>query len=208
MYEVIKSRLEQGGYIFEDAENRIHYLVAVGQLDPNQAKELTAIARAKADLPSATDEKVMALAEQTESIMDTLNQTSEMLELIRPAAQQVAAETYDDTELVASSALFEDWQVDTSYKTGTILRHNEKLYRVQQAHTSKSHQPPDATGMLAIYTTIQAPTSDGKVLPWIYGEAVSIGDKRSYEGKIYECYASAGANIWTPDIVPAIWRIV
>lgn len=208
MYEIIRSRMEQGGYAFEDAEKRVHYLVAAGQLDPDQAEELISIAKIKADLPSATDEKIMELAAQTEAISDTLAQTSAMLALIRPAAQQMAAETYDDTELVSSAALFEDWQADTSYKASTILRHNGKLYRVQQIHTSKSHQPPDATGMLAIYTPVQAPTSDGKVLPWVYGEAVSIGDKRSYEGKIYECYASAGANIWTPDIVPAIWRIV
>lgn len=44
--------------------------------------------------------------------------------------------------------------------------------------------------------------------PWVYGEAVSIGDRRrdEYNGLVYEVYASAGDNLCPPHEVLNIWR--
>ena len=81
-----------------------------------------------------------------------------------------------------------------------------RLYRVEQAHTAQAHQPPGGDGMLAVYRPLQEP---GEVLPWVYGEAVSIGDRRidPTDGLVYEVYAEAGANLWEPHTAPAIWRL-
>lgn len=208
MYEILKSELEKGGYTLENAKKRIYYLVGVDQLTPEQAEELTAIAEAKADIPSATDAKVTELAQQAEEVQQAVAEASALLTLMRPAVQYVAAETYDDDQLMAAAELFDVWGPDKDYKGGELLRHESMLYRVQQAHTSQAHQPPGSAGMLAVYVPIQQPAEDGQVLPWISGEALDIGDKREYNGVVYELYAPAGVNIWPPDTVPAIWRVV
>lgn len=44
--------------------------------------------------------------------------------------------------------------------------------------------------------------------PWVYGEAVSIGDRRrdTDNGLLYEVYAAAGDNLYPPHEVPAVWK--
>lgn len=46
--------------------------------------------------------------------------------------------------------------------------------------------------------------------PWVYGEAVSFGDRRrdEYNGLLYEVYAAAGDNLYPPHEVPAVWKRV
>ena len=45
--------------------------------------------------------------------------------------------------------------------------------------------------------------------PWVYGEAVKIGDRRrDTNGLLYEVYAPAGDNLYSPDQVPAVWKRV
>lgn len=104
--------------------------------------------------------------------------------------------------------LFAEWAVGVPYAEGTVLRHGDGLYRVVQAHTSQGHQVPGGEGMLAIYAPVQLPAQDGGVLPWVSGEALDIGDRREYNGVVYEVYAPAGVNIWAPSDVPAIFRVV
>lgn len=47
---------------------------------------------------------------------------------------------------------------------------------------------------------------------WVYNETVSIGDRRwtnvNGEKILYEVYAAAGDNLYSPDKVPAIWKRV
>lgn len=46
--------------------------------------------------------------------------------------------------------------------------------------------------------------------PWLYGEAVEIGDRRRDETNnlLYEVFASAGDNLYPPSQVPAVWKRV
>ena len=103
-------------------------------------------------------------------------------------------------------SLYPEWEAGAAYGKGALLRHGGRLYRVEQAHTAQAHQPPGGEGMLAVYRPLQEP---GEVLPWVYGEAVSIGDRRidPSDGRIYEVYNEAGANLWEPHTAPAIWRL-
>lgn len=112
-----------------------------------------------------------------------------------------------DEQAVQVPELYPVWQPDTAYETGKIVYYVDCIYRVEQAHTSQSHQPPGSEGMLAVYRPIRA--ADG-IYTWLYGEAVEIGAKRidPTDGLLYEVYTPAGANIWEPHTVPAIWRLV
>lgn len=123
------------------------------------------------------------------------------------AAVQLYAGTLSDEEAIQVDSLYPEWEAGAAYDKGALLRHEGRLYRVEQAHTAQAHQPPSGEGMLAVYRPLQEP---GEVLPWVYGEAVSIGDRRidPSDGLVYEVYAEAGANLWEPHEVPAIWRLV
>lgn len=122
------------------------------------------------------------------------------------AAVQLYAGTLSDEEAIQVDSLYPEWEAGAAYGKGALLRHGGRLYRVEQAHTAQAHQPPSGEGMLAVYRPLQEP---GEVLPWVYGEAVSIGDRRidPSDGRIYEVYAEAGANLWEPHTAPAIWRL-
>lgn len=123
------------------------------------------------------------------------------------AAVQLYAGTLSDGQAVTVESLYPLWEAGAAYEKGALLRHGGRLYLVEQAHTAQAHQPPSGEGMLAVYRPLQEP---GEVLPWVYGEAVSIGDRRidPSDGRIYEVYAEAGANLWEPHTAPAIWRLV
>ena len=123
------------------------------------------------------------------------------------AAVQLYAQTLSDEQAATVESLYPPWEAGAAYEKGALLRYGGRLYRVEQAHAAQEHQPPGGEGMLAVYRPIQEP---GEVLPWVYGEAVAIGDKRidPTDGLVYEVYAEAGANIWEPHEVPAIWRLV
>ena len=122
------------------------------------------------------------------------------------AAVQLYAGTLSDEEAIQVDSLYPEWEAGAAYGKGALLRHGGRLYLVEQAHTAQAHQPPGGEGMLAVYRPLQEP---GEVLPWVYGEAVSIGDRRidPSDGRIYEVYAEAGANLWEPHTAPAIWRL-
>lgn len=72
MYEVMKGRLEQGGYTLANAQARIDYLVAQGRITPDEAAELQGIAEAKADVPSETAMQVEALTARQNMLEDCL----------------------------------------------------------------------------------------------------------------------------------------
>lgn len=43
---------------------------------------------------------------------------------------------------------------------------------------------------------------------WAYGEHLQLGERRSWEGILYEVYAPAGDNLYSPDQVPAVFKRV
>jgi hypothetical protein len=111
----------------------------------------------------------------------------------------------DDEKLLESAALWPEWTAGTAYAKEDLVNHAGQLYRVAQAHTSQVDQSPGESWMLAIYVPIQIPKTD-EILPWISGENLSIGDKRIYNGTIYEVIQLPFPNIWPPPDVPALWK--
>ncbi len=92
---------------------------------------------------------------------------------------------------------------------GTVVTYNNIKYLVMQSVTPIETQPPNATGMLAIYK----PYRDSDEYPWLYGEYVEIGWIRNVvneNDKIvrYRAIQDPNANIYSPEIVPNIWEVV
>lgn len=45
--------------------------------------------------------------------------------------------------------------------------------------------------------------------PWRSGETLAVGDRRAYEGVLYEVIqAHTTQDDWTPDVVPALWAVL
>lgn len=123
------------------------------------------------------------------------------------AVVQMYAAGLDDAQAVTVSSVYPAWAAGVEYAAQAIIRHGDRLYRVEQAHTAQAHQPPGGEGILAIYRPIR-PTA-AEPLPWIYGEPVEISDKRidPEDGNVYVVYTPAGANVWPPHDAPTIWQV-
>ncbi|MDR3050504.1 MAG: hypothetical protein LBU67_02120 [Oscillospiraceae bacterium] len=126
---------------------------------------------------------------------------------LRALVQASVRELTDEALAALDAEGFDAWRPGAAYQAGQVVAHGDGLYRVEQAHTGQAHQPPGGVGMLAVYRPIQAQTAEG-IAPWMNGEAVEIGDRRGYNGKVYEAYAPVGANLWPPDTAPSIWKYV
>lgn len=95
---------------------------------------------------------------------------------------------------------------------GQVISHNGIKYKVMQSVTPIESQPPNATGMLAIYK----PYRDDEEYEWLYGEYVEIGWIRytitgTEEEPIinrYKAIQDPNANIYSPELIPAIWVLI
>lgn len=121
---------------------------------------------------------------------------------------QTLAPALTDAQALTVKDAWPVWTAGGEYAEGEIAQYGDGLYRVMQAVAAQAHQPPDAEGMLAVYKPIQI-AQEGEALPWVEGEHVEQGQRRRYEGVVYECVqADAGANVHAPPLVPAVWTEV
>ena len=126
-------------------------------------------------------------------------------EAVRLARRSAAAETaYTDEEALELPDLLPAWEealaAGAQLAAGTCLTKDGQVYRVVQAVTPQSHQPPDGEGMLAVYRPISpghAGTADDPI-PWEYGMDCLAGQYFSYEGHIYRVAAGG-------DMIPCVW---
>lgn len=93
--------------------------------------------------------------------------------------------------------------IGTLVKQGAIIKYEDIKYLVMQSVTPIESQLPSNTGMLAIYK----PYREKGVYEWLYGEYCVIGDIRTYNGVTYVAVQDPNTNIYTPNLVPAIWQV-
>lgn len=84
---------------------------------------------------------------------------------------------------------------------GELYRYNGVVVQVRQSH-QRTIYPPEQTPALF---NIWRPEVPGQ--PWIAGEQVSVGTRRTYGGVLYECLQAHVAQAdWTPPVTPALWK--
>lgn len=96
--------------------------------------------------------------------------------------------------------LFPAWQFDTLYSKGVRLRYADKLWRVEQTHTSQADWLPDITP--ALYTEVAKP---GEIPVWRQPtgaqDAYMTGDKVHYPDEQGPVYVSImDYNTYAPDV--------
>ena len=116
------------------------------------------------------------------------------------ASIKAARKKMPDEDTLDIMDFFPEWAVGVQYDINDKVRHNGKLYKVVQAHTSQVDWTPDVTP--ALYTEIAKP---GEIPVWRQPtgaqDAYAKGDRVHYptaEDPIYE--STVDANVWAPNV--------
>lgn len=93
--------------------------------------------------------------------------------------------------------------IGESLEEGAVVSKYEVKYKVMNKIDKVLEiQPPDGDGMLALYK----PYRDDGLYEWLYGEYVEVGWQRVWNDVIYTAIQDPNANIYNPDLVPAVWE--
>ena len=121
-----------------------------------------------------------------------------------------ASASLPDEDAIEAVELFENWEVGQVYEVGKRIRYkvNDKLYKVNQAHTSQADWTPDITP--ALYTEVAKP---GEIPVWKQPtgaqDAYNTGDKVHYptiNDPVYE--STVDNNVWSPEAYPQGWKLI
>lgn len=134
------------------------------------------------------------------------NDVLEQAKAIRAAMGKVTA-TLTDEQALAVKELYPLWAVDTAYTVDYVVRHNGKLYRCLQSHTSQENWTPDATP--ALWVEVAAPNEYREIKDnMLPTEAFALGEIGWYQSKDNLWKSLIPANTYTPETYPAGWEQV
>jgi len=119
-----------------------------------------------------------------------------------------ASVSLPDEDAIEAVELFENWKPGQDYIVGKRIRYIDKLYKVNQAHTSQSDWTPDITP--ALYTEVAKP---GEIPVWRQPtgaqDAYNTGDKVHFPTASDPVYESTiDNNVWSPADYPQGWQLV
>ena len=108
-----------------------------------------------------------------------------------------AAESLDDSDALDGVELYERWHPGMELVVNQRIAHDEKLYRVVQAHTSQEGWEPDKTP--ALFTEVAKP---GEIPEWKQPtgaqDAYAKGDKVRHNDKVWQ--SNTDNNVWEPGV--------
>ena len=122
------------------------------------------------------------------------------------------AENLSDTEALEVPQLFPKWKVGTTYTVKTEggvqikprIVYNDKLYRVEQTHTSQADWTPDKTP--ALYSEVAAQgQGDTPDNPIPYNNNMELVKDKYYSqsGVVYVCFRDTGIPVYN-DLVDLV----
>lgn len=103
-------------------------------------------------------------------------------------AQQVNTLAVDDNTALRMREFYPEWAEDTAYSVGFKVQHNDKLWRVRQAHTSQVGWEP-STDTASLWEQINE-THDGAIddaIPYDGNMALENGKYYTQNDVIYLC---------------------
>lgn len=104
----------------------------------------------------------------------------------------------DDVTACEHMDNFAAWAYPVAYSVGNMRRHNGKLYRCVQAHTSQADWTPDTAASL--WTLCSDPAEEWPAWSAPVGahDAYNTGDKVSHNDKKW--VSTADSNVWEPGV--------
>lgn len=124
--------------------------------------------------------------------------TWETLNRIRNLIYKASA-SLSDSDALDGIELFPAWVADTWYDLDERIRHNGKLWKVRQGHTSSELYEPGATGSEALYAEVEKPgQGDTPDNPIPYNNNMELFEGKYYEqsGIVYICIRSTGTAVY------------
>ena len=116
----------------------------------------------------------------------------------------IRVDELDENELLDMIDLYENYEVGKFYKIDDIFKHENKLYKVIQEHTSQEDWIPSE--LPALYLNMMP---ENVIPEWVQPtgahDAYNVGDKVIFEGKVYESLIDS--NTWSPIAYPAGWKL-
>lgn len=154
-------------------------------------------------------------AEQLEQSVSDARKSSCNILMARMQADMVQTGAFAAAEFAtfAKAGLFTDWAAGQTYAKGYRLAHKGIVYEVMQEVTAIENQPPDATGMLAVYRPLSVDPETGDEpdgsrehpFAFLYGMDVTKNSYYSYEGKLWLAKADMPACVWVPG-TEGLWQ--
>lgn len=100
-----------------------------------------------------------------------------------------------EIELLLSS--YDSWVVGLTVTIDQLLKYNNVLYKVLQAHTTQSDWTPDVADSL-----FTEATPAGTIMEWVQPtgahDAYNLGDQVIYNSHLWE--TTIDANVWAPGV--------
>lgn len=111
-----------------------------------------------------------------------------------------AACSLSDADALEGIEMFPNWKPYTFYATiGERLRHEGKLYKVRQPHTSSDLYAPGSTGSEALYAEVEKPgQGDTPDNPIPYNNNMELIESKYYSQNdvVYICTRSTGVPVY------------
>ena len=141
--------------------------------------------------------------------MNRIEKAREFRKLINANLQAtrklIRVDELTEEELFEMIDLYPNYTIDTNYNVGDIFKHERKLYKVIQAHTSLENWKPNE--LPALYLSLMP---DNVIPEWVQPtgshDAYNVGDKVIFEGKVYESLINA--NTYSPTAYPQGWKLI
>lgn len=145
-----------------------------------------------AEMQKEMDGKISASVSESIAASPMILSVCDLYQAMSPTLQ---------TNLPESAGLFASsyriWKGGEKFAQWELISHKNIAYQVQQDTTAQEHQPPDATGMLAIYVPYVVADASG-VKPWAYGAHYSTGDLVRKDGVVWEAKKDMKPCVWEP----------
>ena len=112
---------------------------------------------------------------------------------------EAEAVSWTDAKALELPEFYPLWKPDTEYEKGKRLRHEDKLYRVRQLHTSSALYPPGSTGSEALYAEVEKPgQGDTPDNPIPYNNNMELFEGKYYSqfDVVYHCFRSTGTAVY------------
>jgi hypothetical protein len=164
------------------------------------------------DLPEGTSYTV--LADHGDTMDVEVDGPDERIEAMAVATRLTVADKVRDgldNDTVASLVpIFPAWEPGLTVKPGEVYSWDSTLVECIQGHTTQADWPPDKTPALwKVHRTV-APPPGKDPDPWKQPtgahDAYKVGDKVTFDGKVYE--STINGNVWSPTAYPAGWKLV
>lgn len=177
--------------------------------EPFNEDKIDTIAQTVADSNVKFEENIVAMESLKTELNVTVNALAANLEKV---SKQVLKSDISEEDYQEIISIYPEWKTETVYAIGNVVRFENKAWEVIQAHTSQiGWEPKEVPALFKEITPKTVITDDGEVgiipefvQPTGAHDAYKIGDKVSFNGKIY--VSKVDANTYSPTDYAQNWQ--